>query len=250
MQAVNHTDFLEGLKLFSKILHSSIGPNGSMKIFESEGGIAKLTSSSKRLIEWFEIDSPILQIIANAMKGQLKMYSDFGLYTGIVSTSLLLNALSYNMSFNTATTLITFIGSVCTSLINSLNIQVKIDFSSIQNLQQVVETVISSKPLCSSTTLTDVPALTTCVVKAFVRGFSEKNETLGKVSVLVEEGAIGNSPAIFSGVLYSVPEISSERKWIWSPPNVNRKEKHNILVALFAVSLSTANQNGKTAGNF
>ncbi|KAG8228478.1 hypothetical protein J437_LFUL009343 [Ladona fulva] len=240
MRLISGSDFPVTLRPFSEMIASCVGPKGKVKLIQSEGGIEILTTSSKRLLQWIEIDCPVLQVISNSMKGQWEMYNDFGLLTGLISSYLLIDASNYLVPFTKMSKLVKVMSSVSSSLLQSSNIEIKVDFSSLKQLLQIVRAIITSKPLCGKSTLIDVEALCFSIVKGFLHGFSQESSCLGSVSVLVEEGPSSEPPTTFPGVLYALPANGGEEEYHWRVPSNCAKKK--LLVVLFTDNLSTSCQ--------
>nr|CAD7444807.1 unnamed protein product [Timema bartmani] len=140
-------------------------------------------------------DLPVLLI----MKAQLEKHNNFGLYMGILVSSMIEQVLSKKdkVAISLATVVIQEILPKLSSILKSDCLKISIDFSSVKQLLHIVNSVLLSKPMCGLTVY-EVEPLGVCLVKAFLGSIGEE---MGEVIVISGDGTRCDS-RLYPGVLY------------------------------------------------
>ncbi|XP_023333310.1 uncharacterized protein LOC111705098 [Eurytemora carolleeae] len=82
---LNDTQAKDELKAFHKLVSSSMGPRGHLKMVLSLADTMIVTSSSDRLFDFMRLDSPLVEILVSTSKS----LSDFRLYFCSLAVQLL-----------------------------------------------------------------------------------------------------------------------------------------------------------------
>ncbi|XP_069672681.1 molecular chaperone MKKS-like [Periplaneta americana] len=201
LQPLDSSEFISTLRSFKGLLLSCVGPEGGIKILISGGGYTTYTSSSTRLLNNITISNPICLFISQIMKSQMNAYHDHGLYTGILITSLLESILSHQIGLPVSAISNVFenLKDILTNLFEMNCIKLQVDFSTVQQLLPLVQSIISSKPACGLTK-TAIQNLQLNIVKGFLQTF---DKTMGDVLVECTESSEIESRVV-PGVLYHI----------------------------------------------
>jgi McKusick-Kaufman syndrome protein len=201
LQPLDSSDFVSTLRSFCRILQSSVGPEGGIKVLISAAGYTTFSSSSSRLMNNITLSNPICGFIKQIMQSQINAFSDHGLYTGILITSLLEKILSRNigLSVPAAANVIEHLSSILLSLFDLSCIKMEVDLSTVKQLLSLVKSVLSSKATCRLTRA-NVQNLQLSIVKGFLQ---TTIETFGDIIVECTVASEMKSH-VFPGILYQI----------------------------------------------
>lgn len=201
LQPLESSDFVCTLRSFRRMLLSCVGPEGGIKILISGAGYTTVTTSSSRLLNNITLSNPICLFINQIMKSQINAYHDYGLYTGILITSLLEKVLSHRVGLCVpkAASIIEHLNSILTGIFDLSCIKLKVDFSTVKQLLPLVKSILSSKPACGLRGA-DIQDLQLSIVKGFLQ---TTGQTMGDVIVECTETSEMKSQ-VFPGILYQI----------------------------------------------
>nr|CAD7395656.1 unnamed protein product [Timema cristinae] len=199
VKPLDNPDFITTLRTFCGILRSCLGPKSGVKMLVSGGDYLTITSASSRIIRNIPLSDPICVFIAQIMKAQLEKCNNFGLYTGILVSSIIEQVLSKKdkVAISLATVVLQEILPKLSSFLKSDCLKIPINFSSVKQLIHIVNSVLLSKPMCGLT-VHEVEPLGVCLVKAFLGSIGEE---MGEVIVISGDGTQCDS-RLYPGVLY------------------------------------------------
>ncbi|XP_075222082.1 molecular chaperone MKKS-like isoform X2 [Lycorma delicatula] len=236
--------FISILKEFKNMLKSSVGPNGNLKILVSGGGYIQLTSSSSLILQHYDqFDSPIVQFIAQIVKGQI----DYGLYVGLIVSSFVEHFLSlqYNgkITAKQSISLISFMNDCFNKIFDSDKLKIRLSFNSINDLTPLVRSVLQSK--CHLFLSHDfMQELCVQIIKAFLFTLDTENMTTGKVIVQVFTGK--EELKFCPGIVYQL--VDGSDSWIYHL--VEKKMKHNTEMKTLLFTTMLTDEKSKCDANY
>ncbi|KAJ9585945.1 hypothetical protein L9F63_020402 [Diploptera punctata] len=239
LQPLDGHEFISILRSFRRMLSSCIGPRAGIKIVITPAGYITYTSSSSRLLNSIILENPICVYINQIIKSQMKTYQDCGLYCGIFITTLLENVLTKEMDlpFPAVIKIIEYLTSEMESVFNLNSMKMKVDFSTIKQLLPLVQSILSSKPLCGLTE-PQIENLQFNIVKGFVQTIGSP---IGRLVVECTDGSEMESK-VFPGLLYQIKHEDLV--------NLNDKcTKEGITILLFNIMLTDVEDDIKISDN-
>ncbi|XP_071501917.1 molecular chaperone MKKS-like [Diadema antillarum] len=239
-----HPANVRALRVFRSILSSSFGPSGFLKMIQNQsGGHLTLTSSSQRLLQSMSLSKPILKLIAAAVEGHLKIWSDGGLYTALLTCALIEECWESGLHPVLCVSVNEILRDLCLQTLNQQDgLRIPIDLASMDAMLSLVRPVIGSKPGCGMDT-GQVTFISSLVMQAFVSSIPSPNSqqvlTLPQVQIVgVESWPISGSHFV-QGVLMAAPDIPTSFKRDLGTPGVHTgPEGGGIRVALYDISLA------------
>ncbi|XP_036403248.1 McKusick-Kaufman/Bardet-Biedl syndromes putative chaperonin [Megalops cyprinoides] len=199
------------LALLRRIFASCFGPSGRLKqIHNNVGGHVLTTSTSTVLLKALTLSHPMLKLLSASVLNHVSRFSDCGLFTAILSSTLVENTKSLDIEPSLAIKVNRRLLDMCTSYLTKENCscKVKVDFSSSHGLLVLAQSVITSKPACMLTRR-EAQHICSRVVQAFLRTVpcdTPGRVYLGKVVTVSVEGQPVEESAVFPGLLVDMPE--------------------------------------------
>lgn len=232
---------MDKLKTLVELAKSCYGPNGRLKMIQSQcGGHVTVTSTSQRLFSNMPISHPVVKVIIHGVQNQLKAASDFGLFTCLLCCSLVLNMLKSGENQLLCSRAVAKLANFCHEYLTSdeCEAMLSINFDSHKPLLAVVRTVIDSKPGCCLINETEKETIAGILLKAFLNSFDTSDCTNIKL-LPVLTSTIEGKPVLEShlidGILFDAPTIPAHLSWKWA---WKRNARSQIKVVVFSASLS------------
>ncbi|RZF43089.1 hypothetical protein LSTR_LSTR001267 [Laodelphax striatellus] len=205
---ISDVHFINELREFKKMISSLIGTSGNLNLFVTGGGYVQLGSSSSQLTKFSDqFNNPLIQLLINIMKNQ----DDFGLYVGVLVTSILENALEFERTklLVNREELLNFLMESFSPICNSCRMKIPVNYDSVTDFMAVVQTVLTSK-LTYRLGKKSIKELSTVIVKSFLYSLDDEHMTMERVLIKFVEGQ--ETFKYYSGLLYQL--VDYEDDWI------------------------------------
>uniref|UniRef100_A0A1B6KU53 Uncharacterized protein n=1 Tax=Graphocephala atropunctata TaxID=36148 RepID=A0A1B6KU53_9HEMI len=201
LMPVNSDENVRTLREFRKVLETTRGPQGSLKLLVTGGGYHQLTASGAALLSRLELENPILQCISQVARGLV----DHGLYLGMMVSHLLELHWSSDccVGKQKMSKTISMLSQSLQELMQSDLVCRKVNFSSINSFLPLVRSVVTSKPNVLFGGL-DVDKVCFQIVRVFLNCIDEQTGSVGRVHVKVDDGGIRVTS--YNGLLYQITE--------------------------------------------
>lgn len=205
---------IEGIISLKELFSSCFGPNGSLKnIHNNSGGHVTVTSISSRILQNVSFSKPILRLITTSVQNHLKNYGDQGTFCGLLCASLTEDFLKTDFNQRQIVEGLDLFLDECMKYFNSdeCECKTKLNFKSIDDMVKVVESVVSSKPLCGFTDQ-QLKFVSKLIVEVFLMCSANEDVKKGSIQYVLLEGYNSDETHIVDGILYEVPHIPVYRK--------------------------------------
>ncbi|KAK7868210.1 hypothetical protein R5R35_000614 [Gryllus longicercus] len=231
VQELQSTEFLNIVRTFLEFLKSCFGPRGGIKILVSSGGISFVSSSSSRVLNNHIISHPLCTFVSQVMNSQTMMFGDNGLYTGILTMSLLERSLKESEITQSQTQhLIQGLSSQIHYLLEMNSIKLKLDFSTVTQFLPIVKAILSSKPSCGLNNK-ELEKLSVQIIKVFLNTI---NDDFGDIMIMNVNDLLETT--VLNGILY---QIDIEEKFVQDFVEVvTDKLQKKIPLLLFDIMLT------------
>jgi len=229
-----------------KLIITSRGPNGSLKMLHNDvGGHVTLTSSCSRILGSISVKNPLLKLLVSCVRGHCDAYTDCGLFTCGLALSLIRYSLELDIHRHLITDIYELLMHECLAWLDTpldintvdrdyshlASCKFKFDTCSLDDMRNLAAAVLSSKPGCNFWP-GDLDHMTSLVVTAFLR--TSADATPHNLQYVCIEGCPSSSSYIADGVLYPMPSIPPYRT---KPLSLHHTEGQ-VLVAVFNTSLA------------
>ncbi|KFP06078.1 McKusick-Kaufman/Bardet-Biedl syndromes putative chaperonin [Calypte anna] len=228
----------QSLSLLSRILRSCYGPAGRLKhLHNGGGGYVCTTSQSAAILSRLPVSHHVLRVLTSSVQNHVSRFSDCGLFTAILCCSLIENFKRLNVESCTVVKISKHLLSLCMDYLRSeaCGCRVSVDFSSVETLLCLVQSILTSKPACMLNKA-EVDHLSVLILKAFmftVPCHVENNAVLGRCVIVPVKGKRVVDSAVLPGLLIETPEIQLAK------PLIPKRTCSNVIkVAVFSASMS------------
>jgi len=227
---------IPALSKFKKLVHSSRGPSGCLKMLHNNiGGHVTLTSVCKRMLDGLSVKTPVLKLLVSCVQGHASSYSDSSLFLADLALSLILGSLELDIHPRLVTDVLEYL------MLESLNfLQVsavelasfihQFNTNDLTDMSNITHTVLTSKPGCDFWA-GEADHITSMLVTAFLKTSAESQHNLQYLTI---EGISPAESFMTDGMLYAMPSIPVYKT---KPISVERRNTR-ILVAVFNLSFA------------
>ncbi|XP_004593415.2 molecular chaperone MKKS isoform X1 [Ochotona princeps] len=235
-EPLTHEQVRATLSVLKGITASCYGPSGRLKqVHNGRGGYVCTSSQSSALLGHLAVTHPLLKILTAAVQSQAACFGDCGLFTAILSCSLIESDQRLGLSPATVVKVNKCLLSLCTNYLRSeaCRCRVPVDFSRSHILLCLVRTVLTSKPACMLTRK-EIEHISAVILRAFLLTIPETAEdhfVLGKAIIVPLKGHSVMDSLVLPGILIEMSEVQFRRILPFKKSSV-------LKVALFGMSLS------------
>lgn len=199
------------------------------------GGYVCTSSQSSALLGHLAVTHPLLKILRTAVQNQAACFGDCGLFTAILSCSLIESDQRLGLTPATVVKVNKCLLSLCTNYLRSeaCRCRIPVDFSHSQILLCLVRSVLTSKPACMLTRK-EIEHISSVILRAFLLMIPETAEdhlVLGKAIIVPLKGHSVMGSVVLPGILIEMSEVQFRRILPFKKSSV-------LKVALFGMSLS------------
>ena len=202
---LTNNDYLIISRLLSFFSSSYGGENAHLKLIQTlDNSMNICTSISNRLQYQLKCQHMISRLLLSAIKKQITMYHDGGLYFSIIFCSFLLQFRDITININLKYSIF----ESCLNLIEQINIPKEIiNFNSIHQLISIVRSVIC-KPLAYENSNYLREHLCLLSVKSFLENITMINTSLQQLILTIQGLSIEQS-TLFNSLLYQISTKNS-----------------------------------------
>ncbi|XP_040836902.1 McKusick-Kaufman/Bardet-Biedl syndromes putative chaperonin isoform X2 [Ochotona curzoniae] len=211
-----HEQVRAALSVLKGITASCYGPSGRLKqVHNGHGGYMCTSSQSSALLGHLAVTHPLLKILRTAVQNQAACFGDCGLFTAILSCSLIESDQRLGLTPATVVKVNKCLLSLCTNYLRSeaCRCRIPVDFSRSQILLCLVRSVLTSKPACMLTRK-EIEHISSVILRAFLLMIPETAEdhlVLGKAIIVPLKGHSVMDSVVLPGILIEMSEVQFRR---------------------------------------
>ncbi|XP_071833170.1 molecular chaperone MKKS-like [Apostichopus japonicus] len=234
---ISNPEKLQVISSLKQFLLSCFGPRGRAKYVQnSHGALMTISASSQKLFSNLTFASPISQLVASSILQHLSVYSDNGLYMGIVISSIVEGAIKCDLHHKLCCEINNLLLNACLDAIKDISF--KIDLSNLDAMLCLVRSIFRSKPSCCVSTV-EINILSSLVLQTLFSSLPDnlpKNLFIPRVEYVTMVGYPATETKLINGVLLDVPSSFHKIVAAWKKElNIDHAD---IKVALFNNSLA------------
>ncbi|XP_074648429.1 molecular chaperone MKKS-like isoform X2 [Tubulanus polymorphus] len=201
---ISDEDVLTSLCTLRQIVQSCYGPRSKLKIIHNQSlGHLTITSTSGRLLNCLSISKPYLKFVVTSVAGHLEKYKDGGLYTLLLTLSLIENGIKTGLKLPLVSELFAYFGHETLSLIEEVKIAGMENDLSLKAMLRLVNGIVRPKHACY-VKQTNLDFLCKLLLESFLNSVpsqEDQNSSFNEVLKLGVEGLDVTESRLWTGVL-------------------------------------------------
>lgn len=238
MTKLSPSEKLHVISSLKQFLLSCFGPRGRAKYVQNtHSALMTLSASSQSLFSNLNFVSPISKLVAAGVLQQVSTYSDNGLYTGIITVSLIEGAIKASLHHRLCCQVNELLLTSCLAAIKDISFEV--DLSDLDAMLCLVRSIFSSKPSCCLNAA-EMDSLSSLVLQTLFLNLPDdlpKSLPIPLIEFVSMPGYPVTETKLFSGVLLEVPVNFHRVVTAWKKKKPGEGET-DMKVALFEDSLA------------